>query len=290
MSAGSRARRWCCRRPRGRRSPGAARSPNGDRWRHATGGCCGQALTNLLQNAADAVAMRETRRYGSSLLCARSDDASSHHRDRRWCRIATERSCAVDRTLRNAQAEGHRTRPRDCQEDHGRPRWTAWRWTTGPTARAQLPRWCCPRRCRMAHDILIVDDEPDIRLLIDGILRDEGYDTRGAGDSDAAIAAFRVRRPSLVILDVWLQGSRMDGLGTAGRIPQRGAAGAGGDDLRSRHHRDGGAGDPAAAPTTSSRSHSSPIVCCWWCGARWRPRRWRARTPNCGCVPARRPA
>ena len=60
----------------------------------------------------------------------------------------------------------------------------------------------------MAHDILIVDDEPDIRLLIDGILRDEGYETRGAGDADAAIAAFRVRRPSLVILDVWLQGSR----------------------------------------------------------------------------------
>ncbi|MBV9249031.1 MAG: response regulator, partial [Acetobacteraceae bacterium] len=65
----------------------------------------------------------------------------------------------------------------------------------------------------MAHDILIVDDEPDIRLLIDGILRDEGYDTRGAGDSDSAIAAFRARRPSLAVLDVWLQGSRLDGLG-----------------------------------------------------------------------------
>ena len=65
----------------------------------------------------------------------------------------------------------------------------------------------------MAHDILIVDDEPDIRMLIDGILRDEGYETRGAGDSDAAIAAFRARRPSLVILDVWLQGSRLDGIG-----------------------------------------------------------------------------
>src|SRR6516225_3908490 len=64
----------------------------------------------------------------------------------------------------------------------------------------------------MAYDILIVDDEPDIRLLIDGILRDEGYETRGAGDSDAADAAFRARRPSLVVLDVWLQGSRMDGL------------------------------------------------------------------------------
>jgi two-component system nitrogen regulation response regulator NtrX len=65
----------------------------------------------------------------------------------------------------------------------------------------------------MAHDILIVDDEPDIRLLIDGILCDEGYETRGAADADGAIAAFRMRRPSLVILDVWLQGSRLDGLG-----------------------------------------------------------------------------
>ena len=65
----------------------------------------------------------------------------------------------------------------------------------------------------MAHEILIVDDEPDIRLLIDGILRDEGYETRQAADSDAAIAAFRMRRPALVILDVWLQGSRLDGLG-----------------------------------------------------------------------------
>ncbi len=65
----------------------------------------------------------------------------------------------------------------------------------------------------MAYEILIVDDEPDIRLLIDGILRDEGYETRQAGDSTAAINAFRARRPSLVILDIWLQGSRLDGLG-----------------------------------------------------------------------------
>ena len=65
----------------------------------------------------------------------------------------------------------------------------------------------------MAHDILIVDDEPDIRLLIEGVLRDEGYETAGAGDSDSALAAFRARRPSLAILDVWLQGSKLDGLG-----------------------------------------------------------------------------
>src|SRR5271168_4091594 len=65
----------------------------------------------------------------------------------------------------------------------------------------------------MAHEILIVDDEPDIRLLIEGLLRDEGYETRQAADADAAIAAFRARRPSLVILDVWLQGSKLDGIG-----------------------------------------------------------------------------
>ncbi len=65
----------------------------------------------------------------------------------------------------------------------------------------------------MPHEILIVDDEPDIRMVVEGILRDEGYDTRQAADSDATIAAFRARRPALVVLDVWLQGSKLDGLG-----------------------------------------------------------------------------
>lgn len=65
----------------------------------------------------------------------------------------------------------------------------------------------------MAHDILIVDDESDIRLLIADILRDEGYETREAVDSTTALNAIRARRPSLVILDIWLQGSDLDGLG-----------------------------------------------------------------------------
>jgi len=64
----------------------------------------------------------------------------------------------------------------------------------------------------MALEILIVDDEEDIRELISGILSDEGYQTRVAHDSDSALAALAERRPSLVILDIWLHGSRMDGL------------------------------------------------------------------------------
>lgn len=65
----------------------------------------------------------------------------------------------------------------------------------------------------MAHEILIVDDEPDIRALIEGILTDEGYETRQAHNSDTALAAFKQRRPSLVVLDIWLQNSKLDGLG-----------------------------------------------------------------------------
>ena len=64
----------------------------------------------------------------------------------------------------------------------------------------------------MAADILIVDDEADIRELMAGILQDEGYETRLARNSDAALAALADRRPSLVVLDIWLQGSKLDGL------------------------------------------------------------------------------
>ena len=64
----------------------------------------------------------------------------------------------------------------------------------------------------MALDILIVDDEADIRDLVAGVLGDEGYGTRLAANSDEALAALAERRPSLVILDVWLQGSKLDGI------------------------------------------------------------------------------
>jgi two-component system nitrogen regulation response regulator NtrX len=64
----------------------------------------------------------------------------------------------------------------------------------------------------VANDVLIVDDESDIQSLVGGILEDEGYACRKAGDSDTALAALHARQPNVVILDVWLQGSRIDGL------------------------------------------------------------------------------
>ena len=70
----------------------------------------------------------------------------------------------------------------------------------------------------MAAEILIVDDEADIRNLISGILMDEGYQTRAAGDADAALEAIRARRPSLILLDIWLEGSRMDGIEILERV------------------------------------------------------------------------
>ncbi len=64
----------------------------------------------------------------------------------------------------------------------------------------------------MKYDILIVEDEEDIRAMVAGILSDEGYDVREASSSDEVFAAVKSRRPSLVVLDVWLKGSAMDGI------------------------------------------------------------------------------
>lgn len=64
----------------------------------------------------------------------------------------------------------------------------------------------------MALDILIVDDEQDIRDLVSGVLDDEGYGTRTAASADEALAALDERLPSLILLDVWLRGSSMDGI------------------------------------------------------------------------------
>ncbi|NCU11589.1 MAG: sigma-54-dependent Fis family transcriptional regulator, partial [Sphingomonadaceae bacterium] len=73
----------------------------------------------------------------------------------------------------------------------------------------------------MALEILIVDDERDIRDLVAGVLSDEGYQCRTAGDSSSALAMIDERRPSLVLLDVWLHGSPMDGLEVLDAIKSR---------------------------------------------------------------------
>ena len=65
----------------------------------------------------------------------------------------------------------------------------------------------------MAKDILIVDDEQDIRSLTSEILQDEGFETREARDSRSALDSVERREPSLVLLDIWLQGSELDGIG-----------------------------------------------------------------------------
>lgn len=61
-------------------------------------------------------------------------------------------------------------------------------------------------------DILVVDDEVDIRDLVSGLLEDEGHAVRTASNSDEALAAIRARKPSLLILDIWMQGGGLDGL------------------------------------------------------------------------------
>ena len=73
----------------------------------------------------------------------------------------------------------------------------------------------------MALEVLVVDDEADIRELVSGVLEDEGYSVRTAADSDSTLEAVEERRPSMVLLDVWLQGSRLDGLQLLQEIKRR---------------------------------------------------------------------
>jgi two-component system nitrogen regulation response regulator NtrX len=73
----------------------------------------------------------------------------------------------------------------------------------------------------MALEVLVVDDDADIRELVSGVLEDEGYAVRTAADSTSALDAIEDRRPSLVLLDVWLQGSRMDGLQMLQEVKRR---------------------------------------------------------------------
>ena len=139
----------------------------------------------------------------------------------------------------------------------------------------------------MGHDILIVDDERDICTLIAGILEDEGHTARRAHNSTEATDAVRQRRPALVILDVWLQGSELDGLQLLEVIRREeppvpvvmisATARSTPPCRRSR-----------PAPTTSSRSPSRPTACCWWSIAPSRPIGCGARTSACAGARAAR--
>lgn len=73
----------------------------------------------------------------------------------------------------------------------------------------------------MAADILVVDDEEDIREIVSGILSDEGHETRTAFDSESALAAINDRLPRLIFLDIWMQGSKLDGLALLDEIKSR---------------------------------------------------------------------
>jgi len=73
----------------------------------------------------------------------------------------------------------------------------------------------------MALEVLVVDDEADIRELVSGVLEDEGYTVRTAHDSSSALEAIEQRRPQLALLDVWLQGSKLDGLQLLEEIKRR---------------------------------------------------------------------
>jgi two-component system, NtrC family, nitrogen regulation response regulator NtrX len=132
----------------------------------------------------------------------------------------------------------------------------------------------------MALDILIVDDERDIRDLVAGVLSDEGYECRTAGDSTTALAMIDERRPSLVLLDVWLHGSPMDGLEVLDAIKAREPelpviifSGHGNIDTAvSAVSR--GAMDFIEKPFEAS-------ACCCWSNGRPRPSACGARTPGC---------
>ena len=163
----------------------------------------------------------------------------------------------------------------------------------------------------LTHDILVVDDEEDIRMLIAGVLKDEGYSTREAGNSEAALREVHQRRPSLVILDIWLQGSELDGLEILNvlreeyqEIPVIMISGHGNVETA--------VAAISAALMTISKNRSRPIVFCilpngrskppgcagkiWICGgapvamSKW----WETHQPCARCVPRspglRRPA
>ena len=139
----------------------------------------------------------------------------------------------------------------------------------------------------MASDILVVDDEADIREIVSGILDDEGHETRTAADSDSALAAISDRVPRLIFLDIWLQGSRLDGLALL-------------DEIKARYPdlpvvMISGHGNIETAVSAIQRgaydfieNPSRPTGCCSLPNGRWKPPISSVKSPNSRSAPATR--
>ena len=206
----------------------------------------GQAMTNVLKNAAEAIEATRARTPSPTIAAAsrsRSTADDAHltvERDRQRHRPAAGPR-AHRRALRDDAREGHRARPRDRQEDRRgarrRHELSPARDGGGTRVTLRFARDPVGRRTQaarrpndhsrtggpmMALDILVVDDEHDIRELVAGVLSDEGYECRTAGDSTTRARAWSTSAgPSLVLLDVWLHGSPMDGLEVLDAIKAR---------------------------------------------------------------------
>ncbi len=109
----------------------------------------------------------------------------------------------------------------------------------------------------MSIDILVVDDEADIRDLVSGILEDEGFNPRAAANSDGVFKALKERLPALVVLDVWLQNSAMDGIEILAGDQEGSPRLARCHHIRARHDRDRGRGDQEGR----LRLHRKTIQC-----------------------------
>ena len=97
----------------------------------------------------------------------------------------------------------------------------------------------------MSVEILIVDDEPDIRSLIALTLEDEGFQTVQASNAEEARNFIASRPPTCIILDIWMRDSDMDGLEIAEMVPVRLSRSASADDFRSWHNRNSCSGNPS---------------------------------------------
>ena len=231
-----------------------------------------QALTNIIKNATEAIAAVPPAELGRGRIhvsVSARGRRHRHRRDRQRHRPAEGEPQPAARALCHHAREGAPASASPSSAAFWRSTAAASSCATPPenSGRARrldapaLRRRAAPRRPTppnprrnprsgeraivMASDILIVDDEADIRELVAGILQDEGFETRTARDSETALNSISSRRPNLLFLDIWLQGSRLDGLQLLDNRQGAASRTAGGDDLRPRQHRDRGLGDQA---------------------------------------------